>query len=99
MGNTRERLYLALRSLVGAAPMRGRLADAALTLSPLRAEDFPDHDAADTFGRIMRDLTDVGAVGGEGNIEAVVKLLSDDQAERITREVLGLYHRVVQLEA
>jgi hypothetical protein len=99
MGHTSETLYQALRSLVGAAPMHRRLVDAALTLSPLRAEDFPDHDAADTFGRIMRDLTHVEAVGGEGNIEAAVKLLSDDQAERIAREVLGLYHRVVQLAA
>ena len=47
----------------------------------------------------MHDLTHVEATGDEGNIEATVKLLSDDEAERIAREVLGLYHRVVQLEA
>ena len=98
MGNTSERLHFALRSLVGAAPMRRRLVNAALTLSPLRTKDFPDHGAADTFGRIMHDLTHVEAIGGEGNIEATVKLLSDDEAERIAREILGLYHRMVQLE-
>jgi hypothetical protein len=99
MGHTRERLHQALRSLVGAAPMRGRLVNAAHTLNPLQAKDFPDDDAAATFDRIMHDLTHIEAVGGEGNIEATVKTLSDDDAERIAREILGLYHRVVQLEA
>ena len=42
----------------------------------------------------MHDLTHVEAIGGEGNIEATVKLLSDDEAERIAREILGLDHRM-----
>jgi hypothetical protein len=90
---------LALQSLVGAAPMRRRLVNAALTLSPLQTKDFPDHDAANTFDRMIHDLTQAEAIGDEGNIEATVRLLSDDEAERIAREILGLYHRVMQLEA
>jgi hypothetical protein len=99
MGHTRERLYRALQSLVGAAPLRKRLVNAAITISPLLAKDFADPDAAGAFQRIMNDLTRVEAVGDEGDIQATVQHLSDDEAERIAREILELYHQMAQLEA
>ena len=98
MGNTSERLHFALRSLVGVAPIRKRLADAALTLLPLPTKDFPDTDAEEAFDRIMHDLTHVRGDGGEANIGAIAKL-SDADAERIARNILELYRRMVQLEA
>jgi hypothetical protein len=98
MGRTRERLYRALQSLVSAAPLHKRLADAALTLSPLRVEDFPDKDTQGTFRGILQICDLVEAKDGEGNIEASVRSLSDNQAEDVAIKILGLYHRVVQLE-
>jgi hypothetical protein len=97
MGHTRERLHNALRSLVGIAPLRERLADAAHTLRPLRVEDFHS-DTQGAFRAILQTFDLVKAEGGEGNIEASVRSLSNNQAEDAAREILELYHRVMRLE-
>ena len=79
--------------------MRKRLADAAVTIIAFRVDDFTDRDAALAFMGIIRDLTLVGAEGDEGDIKASVQRLSDAQAERVARDILGLYHLMARLEA
>jgi hypothetical protein len=86
--SVRERLCLALETLVGAGPIKERLRLAAVTLVALQTEDFARGDARGRYTTIRADLST------EGTIDATIDAMSVDQAEDITGRVVQLF-RVV----
>jgi hypothetical protein len=86
--SARERLSLALETLVGAGPIKERLRLAAVTLVALRTEDFAQGEARVRYTTIRADLTTNGTI--DGTIDA----MSVEQAEDITGRIVRLF-RVV----
>lgn len=97
MSYAREQLYLALHTLVAAAPIRDRLAGAARAMIMLEPKDFHHADEAQSFARLWHELTHVkGERAIESDIDASVKGLTDEHAVRLARAVLSLYHGLDQ---
>ena len=86
--NARERLSLALETLVGAGPIKERLRLGAVPLVTLQTEDFAQGEARGRYTTIRADLTT------EGTIDATIDAMSVDQAEDITGRIVQLF-RVV----
>lgn len=92
--HARQKLWEAIRSLLGAELIENRLADAAL---------FLVHIAPDEIGRlpvelrhrlraVVHELTKHPAEReDEGSIHASASRLSDEEGVRIAREILSLY--------
>lgn len=83
--NARERLSLAMETLVGAGPIKERLRLAAVTLVALRTEDFTHGEARVRYTTIRADLTT------EGTIDATIDAMSVEQAEDITGRIVRLF--------
>jgi hypothetical protein len=83
--NARERLSLALETLVGAGPVKERLRLAAVTLVALQTEDFAQGEARVRYTTIRADLTT------EGTIDATIDAMSVEQAEDITGRIVRLF--------
>ena len=83
--NARQRLSLALETLVGAGPIKERLRLAAVTLGSLQTEDFARGDARGRYTTIRADLT------AEGTIESTIGTMSVEQAEDITSRIVQLF--------
>lgn len=83
--NARERLSLAMETLVGAGPIKERLRLAAVTLVALRTEDFAHGEARVRYTTIRADLTT------EGTIDATIDAMSVEQAEDITGRIVRLF--------
>jgi len=86
--NARERLTLALETLVGAGPIKERLRLAAVTLVALQTEDFTPGEARGRYTTIRADLT------AEGTADATINAMSVEEAEDITGRIVQLF-RVV----
>lgn len=83
--NARERLSVALETLVGAGPIKERLRLSAVTLVALQTEDFPHGEARVRYTTIRADLTTAGTV------DATIDAMSVEQAEDITGRIVGLF--------
>jgi hypothetical protein len=86
--NARERLTLALETLVGAGPIKERLRLAAVTLVALQTEDFAQGEARVRYTTIRADLTT------EGTTDGTIDAMSVEQAEDVTARIVQLF-RVV----
>jgi hypothetical protein len=93
----REKLWQALDSLVGDGTIQQRLEAAAMSLTRLQERDFtglPDYPAEglqEQFRKIMQALTNVAAGAGEGTIAATTRQLTNEQGDKIAKEILSLY--------
>jgi hypothetical protein len=92
--NARERLSNALESLVDTEPIRDRLQTAAITLLPLRVEDFPEGEPRELYEQIRADLEKVSGTPDQGHIEATIRAMDDEQAVRVARRVVRLFYLV-----
>lgn len=90
--DARERLSLALETLVGAGPIKERLRLAAVTIEALETEHFAPGEARGRYTTIRADLTT------EGTIDATIDAMSVEQAEDITGRIVQLF-RFVAFEA
>lgn len=86
--NARERLSIALETLVGAGPIKERLRLAAVTLVSLETEDFAQGEARGRYTTIRADLM------AEGNADATIDAMTVEQAEDLTGRLVQLF-RVV----
>jgi hypothetical protein len=83
--NVRERLSVALETLVGAGPIKERLRLAALTLVALETEDFVQGEPRGRYTTIRADLMT------RGTTDATIDAMSVDQAEDITGRIVQLF--------
>ncbi len=86
--NARERLSVALETLVGAGPIKERLRLAAITLVALQTEDFAQGHARGRYTTIRADLM------AGGTIDATIDAMSVEQAEDITGRIVQLFRIV-----
>lgn len=83
--NLRERLSVALETLVGAGPIKERLRLAAVTLVALETDDFGQGEARGRYTTIRADLT------ANGTTDATIDAMSVEQAEDITGRIVQLF--------
>ncbi len=86
--NARERLSLALETLVGAGPVKERLRLAAVPLVALQTEDFAQGEPRGRYTTIRADLT------AGGTVDATIDAMNVEQAEELTGRIVQLF-RVV----
>lgn len=91
-GYTREKLFQAVDVLVGDGTVQERLASAATYLIRLHEpeNDFPP-ELQEEFKAIKHALTKEQAIGNEGNIQATVDKLSNEEGRKLASRILELY--------
>lgn len=82
---------MAVDSLASSAePIQRRLFWAGLSLIPLLDEDFIDVANREKFSTIVAALTRVQAVGDEGDLEATISVMSDEDGVAVARMIVEL---------
>ncbi|HTW72967.1 MAG TPA: hypothetical protein VME47_24030 [Acetobacteraceae bacterium] len=91
----REKLWAAVDCLVGAEPIRQRLADAAMSLVGLTADDLPTDELKQRYSAVMDALTKHPAdYEGEGSIASSTRKLTDEEADKLGYEIYSMYIKV-----
>ena len=96
---TQQKLWQAVKALIGPGHIQERLNSAAVLLVLLDPRmAFPsDPDAQTRFGRLIERLTSAPPSGDEGTIEATTRTLSDDEGGRLAEDIFGLFCRATEL--
>ena len=91
-------MYRVVDGLVTDAPLRVRLADVAIYLIHRISDKFDDDPILNgKLHEIARRLTKVKAgPGDKGDIDATCKRLSDEEAEAIARDIVGVAFGEIQ---
>lgn len=94
-GYWREKLGLAVSSLVGLGDIRDRVYGAMLSLMILRPEELRDESTATLLQSIF-DRLSVDAAGAEvqGLWKANLGRMSDEEANSISHDILELHNRI-----
>lgn len=88
----REKLGAALDALaVSEAPIQSRLADAAMAMVSLGADDFAGAEERALFGETWRALTAQEPTGEEGAIAATTSRLDDEAAVALAGAIVRLH--------
>lgn len=89
-----EKLYLAVLSLVTDRPLRQRLEDAAMYVTRLQADDFPDADTARRWRELYEDLTWLEPQDPrDGSIRATTRNLIEYDADKLAERIVSLFMR------
>ncbi len=96
MSNTREKFRLATLALVGPGPLKQRLAGAYNSnLTDIIADDLPE-EIQDEFCRLSKKMAHVPPIGDEGPVQATVRKMSNDEADRCAVRIVGMYEKLTQ---
>jgi hypothetical protein len=99
MSATWERFHGAALLLVGAGPVKQRLAEAfRIHLLDLDAEELPRELRAE-FLSLSASLTSRHATCGQGIVDATVRKLSDAQAASFAARLIAMYGQLAQAQA
>jgi hypothetical protein len=90
--SARERIYIAVESLVDARPIKDRLETAARALLPLEGRDFPPGPQRELFEQIYADLTKLSASESEGHLGATLRHMDEATAVAIARNIARLLY-------
>ncbi|MDI1229157.1 MAG: hypothetical protein PSY14_15870 [bacterium] len=94
----REKLLVAVHSLVSAQPLDKRLVNAvAGSLIRLTVEDIPTASRKD-FQDLYHSLTKVAAKGDEGTIQATVSSMTVEEQENAADKIVELFYDVYNAE-
>jgi hypothetical protein len=86
-----EKFVVAIYCLAGKASLQRRLEDVYMScLIRLKPEDFEDQDMRSHFEGIMEHLT------GDGPVRDTVMAMSDDKAESLAEQIIGLFFRIAR---
>ncbi len=104
IGYTKEKLHLAVDSLVRAGSIQDRLRSAAFPLTLLQgglaAPAFPnDQELQGRLDRVIDSLTSTPAVGDEGTIAASTRAMTNEDAESLALEIFSLFYNATDLGA
>lgn len=97
-----EKLTAAVMSLAtSASPIQKRLWNAAMACHTLSNpahgdQDFSSHELRDRFHKWWAAMTAREPSGEEGSLEATIRQLSDEEAERLAEDLFEIY---VEVEA
>ena len=96
---TQQKLWQAVKALIGPGHIQERLNSAAVLLVLLDPRmAFPsDPDAQSLFARSIERLTSSQPTGDEGTIEATTRTLSDDEGGRLAEDIFRLFCRATEL--
>ena len=95
MSYAQEKLYEAMLCLISDGPLRKRLAGAALYVIRLMPAHFANSEHLKAWQQIRDDLTWVEAgPGDEGNIDATIKRMIDDDVRNAATAIFSLYHNL-----
>ncbi len=90
-----EKLYQAVLSLVTDYPLRQRLEHAAMYVTRLQADDFPDVDTARRWRELYEDLTWLESRDPrDGTIRATTSNLIEYDADKLAERIVSLFMRV-----
>jgi hypothetical protein len=90
--NVREILWVAVYGLsTNEGTVQERLESAAVGLCSLPGENDLPKQYEEALSSIRHDLTQEPAVGVEGRIKSTTRKMSDQEAQRVAKEILGLY--------
>lgn len=93
-----EKFHLAMGCLTGPDSQRDRLVGAfVFHLIHLKAEELPS-EIQDEFRKLGRDITRQAASGNEGNVQATVDVLSDEEVDRMVKSILSMHDTVTRHE-
>jgi hypothetical protein len=92
--SVRQRIYVAVSSLVDARPIRDRLETAALELRPIEAGAFPPGPQRELFEQILADLTKVWGSESEGHVRATLGNMDEEAAVRVARSIARLLYLI-----
>ena len=93
--NVKEVLWVAISALAtSGGTLQERLASAAMGLCSLTSKNELPKQYQDALSSIIQDLTKEPAVLNEGRIDANTSKMSDQDATRIAKEILGLYSKL-----
>ncbi len=99
MATTREHFHDAALTLVGAAPVKQRLAQAFRDhLADLAEPDLPREIRQD-FASLRSCLTRAKPVIGQGAVEASVRKLSEGEAADLAARIIEMYEAVAESAA
>jgi hypothetical protein len=87
-----QKLWGAVDSLLSAASIQDRLYNAALQLSVLNADDFPEDECAE-FSAIRHALTEHPSEG-EGTILASTRKMTPEEGAALAHRIFSLYTRL-----
>jgi hypothetical protein len=95
MSYAQEKLYEATLCLISDGPLRKRLAAAALYIIRLMPVHFANSEHLKAWQRIYDDIAWVEAgPGDDGNIDATIKRMIDDDVRSVADAIFALYHNV-----
>lgn len=87
----RERIYIAVESLVGGGPIKDRLKIAALSLFPLQPGKFPPGEQRELFEQIYADLTKLSG-GQGGDLGTTLHNMDDATAVQVAESIVRLLY-------
>jgi hypothetical protein len=94
-GYALEKLGVAVQRLVGVGDIRERLYEAFKSLITLQPRDLPEH-IRDEFSALRRDMTWVPVDQvGEGQLKSTLRAMTDEEADRLAKEIYVLYEQVI----
>ena len=93
MKNTdpREKFAAAVDSMaVSPLSLRDRVFSAFLSFHSVQTQDLPDARAADLYEKLLADLNRFPAVGDEGNVQATLTRLSEEELGEVAQQIVDL---------
>lgn len=92
--SARQRIYIAVESLVDARPIKARLETAAITLLPLVPGNFPPGPQRELFEQLRADLTKLSGSESEGHLGATLRNMDDAIAVAIAQNIARLLYLI-----
>jgi hypothetical protein len=74
--------------------IRERIYSAYLSFAPIRPAEYEDAGLTEMHESLIRDLTKVEAKRDEGQVQATLATLSDDECEKIAERIFAIYELV-----